>query len=91
VETRTELPVTARAGHRTQLACAAGGFIAPPVGFLANGLLGPLVTEITLQLRRAEGARPAIGSTLQAIAGGVTYGLSLNLMAFTTWRAVSRP
>ncbi|HEY9416844.1 MAG TPA: hypothetical protein VIQ30_18970 [Pseudonocardia sp.] len=44
------------------------------VGFLAIGLLGPLVTVISGQLRRIETA-PHFGSTLQLVAGTVTWVL----------------
>jgi hypothetical protein len=43
------------------------------VAFLALGCVGPLVTVISLRLRRAERGGPAVGSLLQAVAGGVTW------------------
>ena len=42
------------------------------LGFVALGLLGPLVTVISVHLRRIEAA-PHFGSTLQLVAGTVTW------------------
>lgn len=127
---------TPRAGtgyRRAQLACAAGGVVAPPVAlvalfgsgvmppkaahrsaaeiaafyrehsdlrmagllvaFLAIGLLGPLVTVISLQLRRAEGDRP-LGSLLQLVAGGATWvflSIPLLILFVAAYRAGRSP
>jgi hypothetical protein len=42
------------------------------IGFMAIGMVGPLVTVISIQLRRIEVA-PYFGSTLQRVAGTVTW------------------
>jgi hypothetical protein len=62
------------------------------LGFMAIGLLGPLVAVISIQLRRIEAA-PYFGSSLQRIAGTVTWMflsvplLILFVAAYRTGRA----
>jgi hypothetical protein len=70
-------------GHHSDLKMA--GLL---VAFLAIGLLGPLVTVITLQLLRIEGRHP-IMAFLQMVAGGVTWtflSIPLLILFVTAYR-----
>ena len=63
------------------------------IGFLAIGLLGPLVAVITLQMLRAEGRHP-IMSFLQLVCGGVTWmflSIPLLIMFVAAYRVGARP
>lgn len=63
------------------------------IGFLAIGLLGPLVTVISVQLRRIESA-PHFGSTLQLVAGTVTWvflSIPLLILVVAAYRADRNP
>jgi hypothetical protein len=63
------------------------------IGFMTIGLVGPLVTAISLQLRRAEGDTP-FGSTLQLVAGTVTWmflSVPLLILFVAAYRADRNP
>jgi hypothetical protein len=63
------------------------------LGFLALGLLGPLVTVISIQLRRIEAA-PYLGATLQLVAGTVTWmflSVPLLILFVAAYRADRNP
>ena len=63
------------------------------VAFLAIGLLGPLVTVISIQLRRIEAA-PHLGATLQLVAGTVTWmflSVPLLILFVAAYRADRNP
>lgn len=63
------------------------------VGFLAIGLLGPLVAVISLQMLRIEGRHP-IMAFLQTVSGAVTWtflSIPLLIMFAAAYRAGARP
>ncbi|MEA2172011.1 MAG: hypothetical protein QOF76_5311 [Solirubrobacteraceae bacterium] len=64
------------------------------VGFMAIGGMGPLITVISLHLRRAERGGPPLGSTMQLVAGGVTWvflSIPLLILLVAAFRANRDP